>query len=207
LGSQIAGQSAEHCALATESFCASVLELLDRHERYVVVLADRAKARLFTIFLGDIEESKEAFAAADVEHIKGPGTDHPLSQMQIQRKADIHAKWHLKDVSRAKSRLAQKHNFNRLILGGPNEVTSELAKLLPKSLNAKFVGHVTSAVEANIKEVLQETLRIEAEVELQRENELVESLITGAAKKQKAVVGGRNIIGVARGPRLGACIR
>ena len=43
-----------------------LLELIDEHERYGVILTDRGKARLFTIFLGEIEEDKEVFAEADV---------------------------------------------------------------------------------------------------------------------------------------------
>src|SRR4029450_7772542 len=78
---------------------------------------------------------------------------------------------------------------DRLILGGPVEATTTLLGLLPKALRARVVRKVALPVEANAAQVLEETLKIEAEVERQREAELVESLITAARKKQKAVLG------------------
>ena len=166
-----------------------LLELMDEHERYGVVLTDRAHARLFTIFLGEIEEYTEAFAGADATHIKTSGTDHLRSQMNIQRKADLHARWHLKEVAQTMSRLAGKLEFDRLILAGTVEATSELQRLLPKALRARVVGKVALPVEANTSHVLEETLKIEREVERRRESDLVEQLITAAHKKQNAVVG------------------
>src|SRR5690348_3943449 len=58
-----------------------LVELLDEYERYCVALADRKRARLFTIYLGEIEEHRETEASADVRHIKSSGLDHLRSQM------------------------------------------------------------------------------------------------------------------------------
>src|SRR5689334_7082932 len=99
-------------------FVRPLLELIDQHERYGVVLTDRSKSRLFTVFLGEIEEHWQAFAEADVKHIKSSGTDHIRSQMNIQRKADMHARWQHKDVAKTLVGLAERYHFDRLILGG-----------------------------------------------------------------------------------------
>src|SRR5258707_7421532 len=87
------------------------------------------------------------------------------------------------------SRQALKREFDRLIFSGTVEATSELFGLLPKALRTQVVSKVSLPVEANIDQVLEETLRIEAEVERQREATLVESLITGAKKKENTVLG------------------
>jgi len=166
-----------------------LIELLDEHERYGVVLTDREHTRLFTIFLGEIEEDVEAFAKADVKHIKTSGTDHLRSQMNFQHKADEHAYSHLKHVAELMSRLASIHEFDRLILAGTVEATSELRGLLPKSLRTRVVGKASLPVEANVKQVLDETLKIEENVERKREVELVEELITAAGKNKQAVRG------------------
>jgi hypothetical protein len=171
-----------------------LLEMFDEHERYGVVLTDRQQAKLFTVFLGDIEESKQAFAEADVRHIKGAGKDHPRSQMNIQRKADEHAHWHLKNVASMMSRLGQQHEFDRLILGGTTEVTAELFGLLPKALRARVVCQITLPVQANDADVLAETIKIEEEVERARESDLVERLITAAKKDQKGVLGTKDTL-------------
>lgn len=170
-------------------FVRPLLELIDEHERYAVVLTDHKRARLFTIYLGDIEEHHEAFAQSGVKHIKSPGTDHPLSQMHIQRKAEVHALWHLKEVVNTMVRLAGRNSLDRLILSGPVEPTSELYDLLPKALQSKVVRKLSLPVDTSTADVQAETLKIEQEVERQREVDLVESLITAAMKRQKAAVG------------------
>jgi peptide chain release factor subunit 1 len=166
-----------------------LIEMLDEHERYGVVLTDRKKARLLTIYLGEIEEHKEAFARADVTHIKSSGMDHLLSQMNIERKGDEHAHWHLKRVAELMSRLARTYEFERLILAGTVEATSELSGLLPKGLRARVVRKISLAVEASEKELLEATLKIEEEIEREHEARIVEELITAAGKQEQAVLG------------------
>lgn len=166
-----------------------LLELFDERERFGVVLTDREHARLLTVFLGEIEEHLEAFAPAEVKHIKSPGTDHLRSQMNIQRKADEHAHQHIKHVAELMLRLAEIHEFDRLILAGPTEAVSELHDLLPKLLQDRVVARVALPVNANIADVLETTTKIEEEVERQREAEVIERLITAARKNQKAVLG------------------
>jgi len=165
-----------------------LIEILDEYERYGVVLTDRLQARLFTVYLGEIDEHKDAFAEADVKHIKSPGTDHLLSQMNIQRKGDEHAHWHLKHVAELTARLALVHEFDRLILAGTDEATSELFGLLPKALRTRVVRQLNIAINVNEAYILEETLKIEQVVERHRENELVKELITAAAKHDRAVL-------------------
>jgi peptide chain release factor subunit 1 len=165
-----------------------LVEMLDEYERYGVVLADREKARLFTVYLGEIEEHLEAFAEADVTHIKSSGMDHLRSQMNIERKADEHAHWHLKRVADLMSRLAQKHEFDRLVLAGQAEVTSELSGLLPKALRTRVVRQMPMPMHVSDAYVLAETLKVEQEVEREREAELVKGLITAAGKHDHAVL-------------------
>jgi peptide subunit release factor 1 (eRF1) len=166
-----------------------LLELLDEHERYGVVLTDREHAWLFTVFLGEVEEHLEAFAKADVTHIKTSGTDHLRSQMNFQRKSDEHAHSHLKHIAELMSRLATIHEFDRLIIAGTVEATSELYGLLPKFLRTRVAGKISLAVESNVARVLEETLKIEEDVERKREVDLVEELITAASKQKQAVRG------------------
>jgi peptide subunit release factor 1 (eRF1) len=166
-----------------------LIEILDEYERYGVVLTDREHARLFTVFLSEIEEHREAFAAGDVTHIKTSGTDHIRSQMNIQRKANEHAHAHLKHVAELMSKLSSLHEFDRLILAGTIEATTELYGLLPKALRARVVSKLSLPVAANEQEVLEASLKIEEDIERQREVELVEELITASAKQKQAVRG------------------
>jgi peptide chain release factor subunit 1 len=165
-----------------------LIEILDEYERYAVVLTDRKQARLFTIYLGEIEEHHQAEAPLDVKRINAPGRDHIESQMTIQHKADAHAHLHLKHVAELTARLASVREFDRLILAGTVEATSELFGLLPKALRAKVVRQISLPINGSAALVLEETLKVEADIEREREAELVKELITAGHKNQKAVI-------------------
>jgi peptide chain release factor subunit 1 len=165
-----------------------LIEILDEYERYAVVLTDRKKARFFTIYLGEIEEHVQTEAKLDVTRVNEIGTDHLESHMTIQHKADQHAHNHLKHVAELTARLASIHEFNRLILAGPVETTSELSALLPKALQAKVVRQISLPIDGRYALVLDMTMKVEAEIEREREEELVKQLITAAHKHQKAVI-------------------
>lgn len=166
-----------------------LLQALREFERYGVIVADRARARLFTVFLGEIQEHREVFAPGEIKHTKTAGTDHIWSQTRFQRKADGHARWHLKHVAESMDHLASFYAFDRLVLAGPLGATSELYRLLPKRLRSGVVSSIALPVEGSEQQVLEATLKIEEKTERASEIKLVEELITAAAKKGYAVTG------------------
>lgn len=166
-----------------------LLEILDEYERYGVILVDKAQARLFTVFMGEIEEHREAFATDRVRHTKTTGMDHIWSQKHFQRKADIHVRWHLRTVAEMMSHLADRYAFDRLVLAGPVEATSELHRLLPKRLRSRVIGAISMPVDAREKDVLRATLQLGQEVERAEELKLVQELIAAAARGERAVIG------------------
>lgn len=165
-----------------------LLEILDECERYGVVLTDRAQSRLFTVFLGEIEEHRDIFAQADVHRFKETGTDHLWSQKQFQRKAELHALWHLKRVAGMLDHLATVYGFDRLVLAGPEEAPAELRRLLPKRLRGRVVAEIALPVDAREPEVLQATLAVVQDVERAHETELVDALLN-AVYQGRAVTG------------------
>jgi len=156
-----------------------LLDILDDYERYGVVLVDKAHARLFTVFIGEIEEHYEALAPMEVSRIKTTGTDHMLSDYRFQSHADMHVHWHLKNVAERLEKLVEQYGFDRLLLAGPVEATSELQQLLSKRLRTRVVERLSLPVKANEREVLDEALRLERQVERHMEQQIVEGLITG----------------------------
>jgi peptide chain release factor subunit 1 len=154
-----------------------LLAIMDEYERYGIALVDKARARLFMVFMGEIEEEHEALAPASVKHIKSSGTDHLLSENRFQSAADMHAHWHLKNVADALEKVVDVYGFDRLLLAGTSEVTGALQRILPKRLRSRVVERVSLPVAASAQEVLDETLRIEEKVEREMEQRMVEELI------------------------------
>jgi peptide chain release factor subunit 1 len=167
-----------------------LLEMLDEYERYGVILADRARARLFTIYLGKIEEHGESFAPGEVKTVKRPGRDRIRSDSRFQRKADQYAYRHLKRVAELAVELERRHDFGRLLLAGPVESTSQLQRLLPKHWQSRVFATLDLPVDSDPQTVLAATLRVAEEAERNGESMLVENLISDAARvEQRAVTG------------------
>jgi peptide chain release factor subunit 1 len=162
-------------------YLAPLLEIMDEYERYGVVLVDKAHARLFTVFIGEIQEHYDALAPASVRHIRTSGTDHILSQPRFQSKADTHVHWHLKHVAETLDKLVDHYGFDRLLVAGPIEATAGLHPLLSKRVRTRVVGRLSLPIKASEREVLEETLRVERQVERQIEKQIVDELIAADA--------------------------
>jgi hypothetical protein len=165
-----------------------LVEAVDGHERYGVVVVDREKGRLFTAYMGRIEEHRDVFPAEKRKNSKSTSRDSTLSQPSLHRHEDEHALWHLKDVAAELERLEAAHKFDRLLLAGPHEITTALHGILPKKLQGLVVRSIPLPIDAGEQVVLKETVRIEEEVERAGEVDLVERLITAAAKANHAVI-------------------
>jgi len=170
-----------------------LLEALKEYERYGVVLVDREKARFFVITMGSIEEVSDVFQEPPVKHRSTAGSDHMRSQMIFQRRA---AKWSesfLKDVSDILDDIILRYHVDRIILGGPEEVTAELHRLLPRSVAPKVADRVRMSATAKSREVLDLSMPVLEQIEKQREQFMVSDLITIARKTkptvEKAVLG------------------
>ena len=165
-----------------------LVEAVDEYERYCVVLVGREKARLFKVYLGEIEEHTDILAPEKRKSSKAASKDTNLSQPNLQRREEEHALWHLKEVAGALEHIASQSKFDRLVLAGPREITTELHGLLSKKLQSMLVRSLAMPFDANEQSLLKETMRIEEEVERTTELELVERLITAASKDSQAVL-------------------
>jgi peptide subunit release factor 1 (eRF1) len=166
-----------------------LVEVFDEYERYGVIMVDKERARVFTVFLGEVEEERDAFAAAEVRHKKASGTDHLRSQMNFQRQDEMHVRQHLKRVADLMDELARHYAFDRLVLSGPVTATSELHRLLPKRLRGRVVGTLRLPPDAPADDVLRETMALEQAVEREAEKAYVEQLLTAAGKGNGGTIG------------------
>jgi peptide chain release factor subunit 1 len=171
-------------------FSQPLADALDQFERYAVVLVDRANLRLFSVFMGRIEESvRKEFGPGRTRHIKTAGTDNLGSASRIQRKADEQIRTNLRGVAAVVDSFVQTHQVHRLILAGTTETTAELLDLLPKRLSSRVIGIISLSIEATEQETLAAAQTISDEYERSTELEIVNEVLTTAAKTTKAVLG------------------
>lgn len=174
-----------------------LLQVRDEHERYGVVLADREKARFFVITMGEVEEISDIFQSPPFKHRSTAGSDHMRSQMTLQRRAATWSNWFLKDVSDTLHNIAQEHDIDRILLAGPEEITAEVQRLLPKSAASRVVERLRMPANAKSREVLELSYPVIERIEKDRERYIVEDLITMARKAksgEKAILGFSSVL-------------
>lgn len=154
-------------------------EMVDRNGRVAVLLFDAERARLLTIFLGQIEISAEITDA--VPRKQATGGWFALSQTRYARHREEHV---LRHVQRTVARLVELHRthpFDRLLLGGPDEALALLQQHLPSVLKRSVAGLVHVELFASEAEVLNVALAAMRPIEEETKSALVHDLLEAVA--------------------------
>jgi hypothetical protein len=165
-----------------------LIEALDEHERYVVVLADRARARVYLAHMGEIEEHRCIFEA-DVRRTKTVGTDHWRSQANFERRVKEHARTHVHETVQALLEAERSGLVGSIILAGEERERAQVETQLPKRLRGRVVASIPLPFESSLESVLEEVRQIEQKAERRAEEQIVENLLTAAGKGRGAVTG------------------
>jgi peptide chain release factor subunit 1 len=174
----------DHLTFEPKPDVAPLLELLDEHERYAVALVDKEKARVFTVFMGEIQDREVLKDDVPGKHDQGGA-----SQAHHQRHHELHVHWHVKRVAQRLADLLRRRRFDRLILSGPEEATTALRGLLPDALARRVVAVVPGKMTASDAEVLSTTLEVEREVEREAEEHVLTQLLDTAGPGGQATLG------------------
>ena len=156
-----------------------LIAVLDDYDRYAVALVDKARARLFTIHLGAVEEQQQMYEDIPQKHDQGG-----MSQNRLQRQHEEHVHWHLKDVVERLERLARERHIDRLVLAGPVEAVSELRSMLPRALADRLVDVANLEFHSASDDVLAKTLEIEQRAERELEARVVDQLAEAEAHER-----------------------
>jgi peptide subunit release factor 1 (eRF1) len=163
-----------------------LLAIVDRHERFVVAVVDKRRARLFEVFMGQIE-LREEFE----DDVPGKTDVGGPAQARIQRHHEDHVRRHLDRIITALEDLDERDQFKRLVIAGPEEATSALCDRLTKPLARRVAAVARFETTARPAEVLEMTLDVEGRIRRESEIGLVEEVI------ERSVVHGLGVCGTA----------
>jgi peptide chain release factor subunit 1 len=174
--------------------------LLDEFDRYCVVVADSRKARIFSLYLGEMEESPDVFLEDNVPdgvRVKqsmtagGGGTvKGGLGDKRIERHIQDHVHRHLKHVAERTLNFFKRKNFTRLLLGGPEDKTiprlkDHLHSYLRDRLAAEFSAHPDN----NLSEIKEKALAAAQSWERRRLRKLIDSIVEHSGPGDKGELG------------------
>jgi hypothetical protein len=167
-------------------------DLLDSYGGYGVVLVDKQGARVFSCHLGILQE-QEGVVGEAVKRVKhGGASTKPGSRGGIAgmtRKVDELVERNMKDSVEFAVDFFEQMHVRRILIGGTDDNIAQFRSLLPKAWQSLVVGSFGMNMAASSAEVYEKTMQIGQEAERQRENRLIEEMITQAAKQSEAVAG------------------
>ena len=164
---------------------APLVEAVDDGERAAVLLFDKERSRIFTIYLGEIEERHSLFDEA-------PGKQHTggwfaLSQKRYERHHEDHVLRHAKRAIAALLAELESHPFDRLLIAGPDEAIALLEDHLTRRLRTRLAGTLTLELFASDAEVLAAARTALAKIERQEEVAAVRGLLDDAGLPRVAL--------------------
>lgn len=179
--------------------------LYDAYSGYGVILVDQQKARFFSFHMGDLG-GEEVFSGQDVQRLKHGGG----SQTTGRRSGDIgDAEYsdkvsdrNMREAAKRANRFLKKHDVRRVLIGGTEKNISTFREYLPKSWQSLIVGTFPMDMNASYHEVQKRALKIGKEAEEKREEKLVETVITEAAKGRNGLLSFDEILSAVREGRV-----
>jgi peptide subunit release factor 1 (eRF1) len=158
--------------------------LLESYPPVAVLLVDYAKARMFVVEVGRIEEVTDVVDDVPNRHDQGG-----WAQMRMQRHVDDHRSKHLKHTAQELFALSKRRPFDHLVVAGPAEAHREIELVLHDYLRRRIRASLSLPMTATAADVLARVLEIEEAVERDRERAAVERL-AGATSSNGAAVAG-----------------
>lgn len=170
-----------------------LLEVIEDHDRFAAVLIDKHHAKILTVDASGIQIQFEASSDVPNKHAT-TGTDHIMSQAQMDRDHTNHLKAHAKRTGEELATIIDRLKLSRIVIGGPVEATSTFAGELPKRLEQMIIGTVATPVDASDERLVGELREIQRRAEEEAETKIVDSMITAAMKGDRAVLGISNTL-------------
>ncbi len=173
------------CFLAQSPYINPLIMLLEDYQRFCILVVDKEHARIFSVYLGKIEEHLNVFDKIIGRHKKGGS-----SAARFSRHRDDEVQKHLKKIADLLFRFFKKNNFDRLIIGYTTpEILPILESILHPWLKERIVGKFDAEIFASEKKILEKSLKIEESIELQKEEKIVELLENNLGPNGKGVTG------------------
>jgi len=164
-----------------------LVEAVESHPKYLVLVLERDKARFFDFFLGQIEKISEMISSEVPQRIKSA---RGLMESNVQSHIEDHENQHLKKVCMETENYFRfgKNGHSYLIIGAHREVAEKYSKMLGERSKNKFIGSYPITPNYKIEEIKRKSQKVVEEHERSSEEKLIEGILNGAGKKKNSAV-------------------
>lgn len=151
------------CRILSAVYLKPLEEILDRYQKYLVLLVDRKKAKLFTVHLGKIEEQKEVFDGEVPQRVKAETINLGRTD-KIMRDIEYHVHHHLQIIAESTKEFIKGKNIHSIILGGHADQLHKLKKHLTYPLNQMIKGEFVTELNIPLNKILALSKKVALEI-------------------------------------------
>jgi peptide subunit release factor 1 (eRF1) len=163
-----------------------LVALLDEYPRFCVVLVDKEKARIFEVFLGEINEHSEIIDELPRKTKAGGWKGYEENRIQRHANEEVHK--HFKKVGDAVMDLSKIYRFDSLILAGHRTDFSAFENDLHPYLKEKVLARIEVDLHVSKETVLEKATEVERQTRKEKEEKLVKRL-QDLSNERMAVMG------------------
>ncbi len=151
------------CLVSYSPYIHPIMEALDKYKKYLVLLADREKARLFTVHLGEIREHRDIFNGVVPQKVRA-GDDAWDQQNKIFRHIEDHLHRNLQLITRATDDFVKNNPVSFVIIGGHKEMIPKIKKHLKYPLSKMILGEFVTELNIPLNEIFLKSKKIAAQI-------------------------------------------
>jgi hypothetical protein len=197
----------ENASSFGEPLIIPLLWLMDEFERYLVVLIDQERARVFTTYLGDIhleqkvESDRFQFEFRQQDMFHPPSAPHrtggqPTSGSGKDLFDDTMQEWInrlYRDVAEKLREFIKKEGRHRIIIGGAEKSAEALRDLLHEEVAQDVVAILPITMHDTQQQIIEKMLPAAVEYERKGEMELVNQVIDFAKAGGRGALGEKDV--------------
>jgi peptide chain release factor subunit 1 len=158
------------------------------HGPFGVLLADRQRARVLVLELGELTDHSELFEELPRDY-DSRGDREQGKYDRDQQHVDELATQHLRHAAKVAFEVFQRTGFGALTIGAPDAITGELEAMLHPYLRDRLCGRIGVPPTASMDEIRAAASDLEASEKRARDAELVDRLRASVGTGQRAVGG------------------
>jgi peptide chain release factor subunit 1 len=160
-------------------------------ERWVVALVNRRDARIFQGSPRELEETDRIQDDVHSQHDQGG-----WSQLRYERSVEKDKNDHLAHVADVLFTAYKRRGFDRLLIGGLEEILGDMERHLHSYLQERVVGHLHLDVENSGADDVRAAVADELErLETRREREALDRLAEGVGRGSRGAAGLSAVLG------------
>jgi peptide chain release factor subunit 1 len=159
-------------SVSTQPHLYPLARLLDEYRRYLVLLTDSNRARIFVFAANEAEQKSEIEGQKTKRHKVGG-----MSQARYQRHVENYHIQHAAEIADIIARTVRDEKIDHVIIAGDQTMEALLKEQLPKDVTERIVDVLRLNVNASERTIVEATLAALREQDAQTDRERVEELL------------------------------